>query len=83
MLGEEQEAELRRDGQIRPDPPEWLLQGGLNKRNIDYVHTGDSWAAAQSGRCRPATRQQALNALRRQNPACIHSRPDTALGILE
>ncbi|WTO41185.1 DUF6233 domain-containing protein [Streptomyces achromogenes] len=38
--------------------------------------------AARSGRCRPATRQQALNALRHV-PACVHCRPDTALGLLE
>ncbi|MFJ4467483.1 DUF6233 domain-containing protein [Streptomyces sp. NPDC089424] len=44
---------------------------------------GDCWAAAQSGRCRPATRQQALDALRQQTPPCIHCRPDTALGILD
>ncbi|MEU0060132.1 DUF6233 domain-containing protein [Streptomyces sp. NPDC006334] len=31
--------------------------------------------------CRPATRQQAIEALRQQVPACIHCRPDTALGI--
>ncbi|MFD9099050.1 DUF6233 domain-containing protein [Streptomyces collinus] len=51
--------------------------------NIDAVHTGDWWAAAKSGRCRPATREQALDALRRQTPACVHCRPDTALGILD
>ncbi|MFG3016185.1 DUF6233 domain-containing protein [Streptomyces cinerochromogenes] len=40
-------------------------------------------ATAKSGRCRPATRQQALDALRQQVPPCIHCRPDTALGILD
>ncbi|MEU0168361.1 DUF6233 domain-containing protein [Streptomyces iakyrus] len=34
--------------------------------------TGECWAAAQSGRCRPATRRQALEALHQQVPACIH-----------
>ncbi|MFG3207783.1 DUF6233 domain-containing protein [Streptomyces sp. NPDC048192] len=29
------------------------------------------------------SRQQALDALRRQVPACVHCRPDTALGLLE
>ncbi|MFF5475433.1 DUF6233 domain-containing protein [Streptomyces achromogenes] len=46
-------------------------------------HTGDCWAAARIGRCRPATRQQALNALLKHVPACVHCRPDTALGILD
>ncbi|MFE0516753.1 DUF6233 domain-containing protein [Streptomyces sp. NPDC058964] len=80
---ERREAEQRRAQEMRPDPPEWLIQHGLNQRNIDYVHTGDCWAAAKSGRCRPATRQQARDALRRQVPACLHCRPDTALGILD
>ncbi|MDP9686251.1 DUF6233 domain-containing protein [Streptomyces griseoviridis] len=32
----------------------------------------------------PATGQQAIEAaLRRQVPACLHCRPDTALGILD
>ncbi|WP_420709339.1 DUF6233 domain-containing protein [Streptomyces sp. NRRL B-3648] len=37
----------------------------------------------QSGRCRPATREQALEALRRQVPPCVRCRPGTALGIGE
>ncbi|MEU3509826.1 DUF6233 domain-containing protein [Streptomyces longwoodensis] len=39
-------------------------------------------AAVKSGLCRPATRQQAVEALRQQVPACVHCRPDTALVIL-
>ncbi|MEU6071932.1 DUF6233 domain-containing protein [Streptomyces sp. NPDC047082] len=80
---ERREKERRRGEEMRPAPPEWLIQYGLNRRNVDAVHTGDCWAAAKSGRCRPATRQQALDALRRQVPACVHCRPDTALGMLD
>ncbi|MFF3335714.1 DUF6233 domain-containing protein [Streptomyces sp. NPDC002888] len=58
------------------------MQHGLNRTNVDAVHTGECWAAAKNGRCRPVTRQQALEALRQQVPACVHCRPDTALGIL-
>ncbi|KUM96198.1 hypothetical protein AQI95_42755, partial [Streptomyces yokosukanensis] len=76
------ERERRQGEERRPPAPQWLIQYGLNRRNVDAVHTGDCWAAAKSGRCRPATRQQALDALRRQVPACPHCRPDTALGIL-
>ncbi|MFJ3235817.1 DUF6233 domain-containing protein [Streptomyces sp. NPDC086787] len=72
----------RRAQEMRPSPPEWLIEHGLNTRNIDFVHTGDCWAAAKSGRCKPATRQQALDALRQQIPACTHCRPDTAFGVL-
>ncbi|MFE0385983.1 DUF6233 domain-containing protein [Streptomyces bungoensis] len=67
----------------RPPQPDWLIQHGLNRSNIDAVHTGDCWAAARRGRCRPATREQALDALQRQIPTCTHCRPGTALGILD
>ncbi|MFD5570399.1 DUF6233 domain-containing protein [Streptomyces cadmiisoli] len=80
---ERREAERRRGEEMRPPPPDWLLQYGLNHRHVDSVHCGDCWAAAKSGRCRPATREQALEALRHQVPACTHCRPDTVLGVLE
>ncbi|MFI1004915.1 DUF6233 domain-containing protein [Streptomyces galbus] len=80
---ERREAERLRGEETRPAPPEWLIQHGLNRTNVDAVHTGECWAAAKSGRCRPATRQQAVEALRQQVPACVHCRPDTALGILD
>ncbi|MEU2931204.1 DUF6233 domain-containing protein [Streptomyces sp. NPDC007251] len=79
---ERRQAERRRGEEMRPALPDWLIQYGLNRRNVDAVHTGDCWAVAKSGRCRPATRQQALDALCRQVPACVHCRPDTVLGLL-
>jgi hypothetical protein len=82
-LEERREAERRRGMEARPAPPDWLIQHGLTRTNVDAVHTGDCWAAAKSGRCRPATRQQAIEALRQQVPACMHCRPDTALGIFD
>ncbi|MFF9025728.1 DUF6233 domain-containing protein [Streptomyces eurythermus] len=60
-------------GILGQEPAQWLIQYGLNRNNIDAVHTGDCWAA---------TRQQALDALQHV-PACVHCRPDTALGLLE
>ncbi|MFF4838166.1 DUF6233 domain-containing protein, partial [Streptomyces sp. NPDC001315] len=54
---------------MRPPPPDWLIQHVLNRANVDAVHTGECWAATKSGRCRPVTRQQALEALRVQVPA--------------
>ncbi|MEU6557311.1 DUF6233 domain-containing protein [Streptomyces sp. NPDC046915] len=80
---ERRETERRKGEEMRLAPPDWLIQYGLNRSNVDAVHTGYCWAAAKSGRCRPATRQQAIDALRRQVPPCIHCRPDTALGILD
>lgn len=80
---ERREVQRRQSEERRPPPPEWQIQYGLNRANVDAVHTGDCWAATKSGRCRPATRQQAIDALRRQVSPCIHCRPDTALGILD
>nr|BFD88259.1 hypothetical protein StreXyl84_76600 [Streptomyces sp. Xyl84] len=56
---------------------------GLDRTNADAVHTSECWAAAESSRCRPVTRQQAVEASRRLVPACAHGRPDTAPGILD
>ncbi|MEV5149812.1 DUF6233 domain-containing protein [Streptomyces sp. NPDC052727] len=61
----------------------WLIQYGLNRMNVDFVHTGECWAAAKSGRCRPVSREQALDALRQSVPPCTHCRPDTELGLLD
>ncbi|MGV9255332.1 DUF6233 domain-containing protein [Streptomyces sp. NPDC003697] len=55
-----------RGADTRPAPPVWLIQYGLNRDNIDAVHVGGIWAAKKSGRCRPATCEQALDALRNQ-----------------
>ncbi|MGQ5668338.1 DUF6233 domain-containing protein [Streptomyces sp. ECR2.10] len=52
-------------------------------RTSAVISRRSSWAAARSGRCRPATRQQALDGLRRQVPAWVHCRPDAALGLLD
>ncbi|MFE9500875.1 hypothetical protein [Streptomyces collinus] len=54
---ERQERERRQGEEIRPPQPEWLIQHGLNRANIDAAHTGDCWAAAKSERWRPATRE--------------------------
>ncbi|WP_436940759.1 DUF6233 domain-containing protein [Streptomyces sp. SudanB66_2053] len=55
----------------------------LNRTNVDGVHVGDCWAATKSGRCRPASREPVVEALRHGVPACAHCRPDTALGLLD
>ncbi|MDQ1018838.1 DUF6233 domain-containing protein [Streptomyces afghaniensis] len=78
---ERREAERRRAEEVRPSPSDWLIQYGLNRNNIDAVHAGDCWAARRSGRCRPASREQALEALAHHVKACEFCRPDTALGL--
>ncbi|WP_238426543.1 DUF6233 domain-containing protein [Streptomyces adustus] len=54
---------------------------GLIRGNAVAVRQGRCWDAGK--RRRPVTRDQAVEALRQQVPACTHCRPDTALGILE
>jgi hypothetical protein len=84
IAAEERREAERRHGEARqPPPPDWLLQYGLNRDNVDAVHTGDCWSAAKGGRCMPVSREQALDALRQQVPACTFCRPDTALGFLD
>ncbi|MET9016926.1 DUF6233 domain-containing protein [Streptomyces olivaceoviridis] len=84
IAGEEmREAERRAAEERRALAADWLIQYGLNRINVDAVHVGDCWAAKKSGRCRPATRAQAVDALRHQVPACPHCRPDTELGVLD
>ncbi|MGW2098723.1 DUF6233 domain-containing protein [Streptomyces olivaceoviridis] len=78
---ERREAERRQGERMRPAPADWLVQYGLNRDNVDAVHVGGCWAAKKSGRCRPATREQALDALRNGVSPCVHCRPDTALGL--
>ncbi|MEU1056937.1 DUF6233 domain-containing protein [Streptomyces sp. NPDC005876] len=80
---ERRDADRRPGEERRPPSPAWLIQYGLNRANLDAVHTGDCWAAAKSGRCRPVSREQALDALRQHVAPCVHCRPDTALGVLD
>ncbi|MFJ3311131.1 DUF6233 domain-containing protein [Streptomyces sp. NPDC086549] len=58
-----------------------MVQYGLNRRNLDSVHVGDCWAAKKSGRCRPVSREQAVEALQNHVSPCVHCRPDTVLGF--
>ncbi len=68
---------------MRPPPPEWVVERGLQKTNLVAVHLGDCWTVKQCTRCVGVTRDQAIEALRGQVPACTHCRPDTELGFLE
>ncbi|MFF7359144.1 DUF6233 domain-containing protein [Streptomyces filipinensis] len=76
---ERREAERRQGEERRPADPEWLIQYGLNKTNVDAVHAGDCWAAKKSGRCKPVTRQEAVDALRRRVAPCVHCQPEAKL----
>ncbi|WP_053674013.1 DUF6233 domain-containing protein [Streptomyces sp. NRRL B-1140] len=76
---ERREAERRVGEARRPPAPEWLIERGLDRNNTVAVHTGECWDPGK--RAKPATRAQAIEALRHQVPACSKCRPDTALGI--
>ncbi|MFF5550481.1 DUF6233 domain-containing protein [Streptomyces olivaceoviridis] len=78
---ERREAERRRGEEMRPTPLDWLIQYGLNRDNVDAVHDGGCRTAKKSGRRRPATGEQALDALRNQVPPCVHCQLDAVLGI--
>ncbi|MFI8215834.1 DUF6233 domain-containing protein [Streptomyces sp. NPDC085932] len=64
-----------------PAGPEWLLERGLDRDNIVALQTGQCWDPGK--RTKPVTREQAIEALRQQVPACAKCRPDTALGIAD
>ncbi|MEU1106638.1 DUF6233 domain-containing protein [Streptomyces tibetensis] len=78
---ERREAERRVGEERRPPAPEWLIERGLDRKNTVAVHTGECWDPGK--RARPATRAQAIEALRQRVPACSKCRPDTALGIVD
>ncbi|MGW4560097.1 DUF6233 domain-containing protein [Streptomyces sp. NPDC004365] len=68
---------------MRPAPPEWVVERGLQKTNLVAVHTGDCWTVRKSSRCVGVSQAQAqaLDALRHQVSACTHCRPDVSLGF--
>ncbi|WP_323874433.1 DUF6233 domain-containing protein [Streptomyces sp. 3212.3] len=80
---EQREARQQQADEMRPAPPEWVVERGLQKTNLVAVHMGDCWTVRKSSRCVGVSRAQAVDALRQQVPACTHCRPDTALGVLD
>ncbi|MGW7064928.1 DUF6233 domain-containing protein [Streptomyces sp. NPDC054904] len=60
------------------------MAGGTRNRQRPppaRLHTGDCWDIGN--RCIPAEADQVRQLLAQGVPACIHCRPDTALGVLE
>ncbi|CAL9669679.1 DUF6233 domain-containing protein [Streptomyces sp. enrichment culture] len=78
---ERREAERRVGEARRPPAPEFLIERGLDRKNIVALHTGQCWDPGK--RTKPVTKEQAIEALRQQVPACTKCRPDTALGITD
>ncbi|MEU6759842.1 DUF6233 domain-containing protein [Streptomyces sp. NPDC046685] len=68
--------------QPAPEPPAWLVERGIGAGRLPVrLHTGDCWDTGN--RCVPAGAEQVRGLLAEGVPACIHCRPDTALGMLE
>lgn len=78
---EQREAEQQHGQKTRPPEPDWLIEVGLNGRAAVYVHRGDCHMAGK--RSRPASHDQAIQALTAGVDACTHCRPDTALGWID
>lgn len=79
---ERQERERQHGEENRLAPPDWLLELGLNRDAVPvYVHAGGCWNAGK--RSRGVDRAAALRALADGVPACLHCRPDSALGYLD
>nr|AAS45785.1 SLV.2 [Streptomyces lavendulae] len=78
---EEREAATARE-QPAPERPAWLVERGIGVGRLPVrVHTGDCWDTGK--RCVPAAPDQVRRLLAEGVAACIHCRPDTALGVLE
>ncbi|MEV6990242.1 DUF6233 domain-containing protein [Streptomyces sp. NPDC093228] len=78
----ERETRQRQAEEMRPPPPEWLLERDLNKTNLVAAHVGDCWTVRKSSRCIGVSQVEALGAPRQQVPACTHCRPNAELGFL-
>ncbi|MET9960078.1 DUF6233 domain-containing protein [Streptomyces sp. NPDC006326] len=78
---EEREAAAARQ-QPAPEPPAWLVERGIGAGRLPIrLHTGDCWDTGK--RCIPTDPELVRRLLAEGVPACIHCRPDTALGVLE
>ncbi|MFB6977668.1 DUF6233 domain-containing protein [Streptomyces scopuliridis] len=77
----EQEAARQRE-QRRPPPPDWTVSRGIDThRSPVAVHIGS--CHMQGKRDQAVSRDDAVRLLADGVEACMHCRPDTALGILE
>lgn len=78
---EQREREQQQGEERRPPAPDWVLELGIGGGAPPAeVHAGHCYAIGR--RHRTITREQALEALAEGVRACVHCRPDTALGVL-
>ncbi|MGW2425605.1 DUF6233 domain-containing protein [Streptomyces sp. NPDC001709] len=73
---ERRERERQQGERARPPAQDWLLELGLNRDTVVYVHTGGCWNAGK--RSRGVDQKTARQALAAGVAACPHCRPDTA-----
>ncbi|MEU8968118.1 DUF6233 domain-containing protein [Streptomyces monashensis] len=79
---ERQQVERERGEQARPEPPDWLIEYGLNRDSLPTaVHVGE---CTMAGKRSKATDSDTIRrALAGGVKACTFCRPDTELGILD
>ncbi|MFH8531465.1 DUF6233 domain-containing protein [Streptomyces tendae] len=81
-LAEQREAERQRATRDRPQPPDWLLELGLNRNSPPVqVHQGDCWNSGK--RTRGISLDEARRAITEGVKPCDACRPDSALGFLD
>ncbi|MEV5567924.1 DUF6233 domain-containing protein [Streptomyces sp. NPDC052196] len=61
----------------RPPQPDWLIEQGIARGRVVYVHQG--WCTMAGTRSKAAEQDQALRALAEGVDPCPHCRPDNAL----
>ncbi|OIJ97447.1 hypothetical protein BIV25_14445 [Streptomyces sp. MUSC 14] len=79
---ERREAERQQGEQARPEPPDWLIEYGLNRDPLPTaVHTGE---CTMAGKRSKATDSDTIRrAIAAGVKACTFCRPDSELGILD
>jgi hypothetical protein len=79
---ERREAEREQGEQARPEPPDWLIEYGLNRDSLpNAVHTGDCEMAGK--RSKPTDSDTIRRAIAAGVKACSFCQPDTELGVLD
>jgi hypothetical protein len=76
------EAERRQGEQARPEPPDWVIEYGLNRDSLPTaVHTGECTMASK--RSKPTDADTIRRALAAGVKPCSFCRPETELGVLD
>jgi hypothetical protein len=79
---ERRKTERLQGEQARPEPPDWMIEYGLNRDALPTaVHTGECTMAGK--RSKPTDSDTVRRALAAGVKPCQFCRPDTELGVLD